>query len=287
MITVALESLHDFEEWRIHARTLIGADVPPSDILWYAPGAAPSLFADTVCPPAISGTEVSRPVVSRLARPITVPAAFIDLARHVICHRDEERFARLYGLLWRMQSVRGLIANSMDDDVRWLRARAKNIHRDVHKMHAFVRFRKVGQGDGREAFAAWFEPEHYIMDLTASFFVKRFYAMDWSIITPHRRAIWQGEKLSLGQGGEKSEVPANDIIEDEWRTYYASIFNPARVKIQAMQSEMPKKYWKNLPEAQCISPLLQQAKIREQQMRENALQSANPRAAKWQNNSAI
>jgi uracil-DNA glycosylase len=86
-----------------------------------------------------------------------------------------------------MQQARGSVANSIDDDVRWLRDRAKTIHRDIHKMHAFVRFRKVGEkvgenvgaGDRREACAAWFEPVHYIMDLTASFFVKRFYAMNW------------------------------------------------------------------------------------------------------------
>jgi uracil-DNA glycosylase len=59
------------------------------------------------------------------------------------------------------------------------------------------------------------------------------------------------------------------------------------VKIQATQSEIPKKYWKNLPDAQCITPLLQQAKTREKQVRENALQSANSRAAKWQNNSGV
>ncbi|MGO7668145.1 DUF4130 domain-containing protein, partial [Rhizobium ruizarguesonis] len=32
------------------------------------------------------------------------------------------------------------------------------------------------------------------------------------------------------------------MFDDLWRTYYASIFNPARLKLKAMQAEMPKKY---------------------------------------------
>jgi DNA polymerase len=41
--------------------------------------------------------------------------------------------------------------------------------------------------------------------------------------------------------------------------YYASIFNPARLKTKAMQKEMPKKYWRNLPEASMIKPLIEGA----------------------------
>jgi uracil-DNA glycosylase family protein len=36
-------------------------------------------------------------------------------------------------------------------------------------------------------------------------------------------------------------------------------FNPAHVKVHAMQAEMPKKYWRNLPEAAVIPTLLQDA----------------------------
>ncbi len=277
MILVELKSRHDFAEWRDKARGLLRIGAHPCEVVWQAPGIPHSLFGQS---PDADGKRVAS------GHMISVPNAFIDLASHVICHRDEARFGRLYQLLWRLQSSRGLIANNIDDDVRWLRARAKSIHRDLHKMHAFVRFRKVGEEAGREAFASWFEPDHYITDLAAPFFVKRFHGMDWSIITPDRRAIWYNGTLALSEGGHKSEVPDDDVIEDQWRTYYGSIFNPARVKIHAMQSEMPKKYWKNLPEADCITPLLQQARERVTRMQTNELQPANPRAEKWQMNSA-
>ena len=57
----------------------------------------------------------------------------------------------------------------------------------------------------------------------------------------------------------KSDAPSEDRLEETWLTYYASIFNPARLKTKAMQSEMPKKYWKNLPEAVLIPQLIEQA----------------------------
>jgi DNA polymerase len=57
----------------------------------------------------------------------------------------------------------------------------------------------------------------------------------------------------------KSEAPSADRLEETWRSYYASIFNPARLKVQAMQKEMPRKYWRNLPEASLIKPLIEGA----------------------------
>jgi DNA polymerase len=53
-----------------------------------------------------------------------------------------------------------------------------------------------------------------------------------------------------------------DPADALWLTYYASIFNPARVKVKAMQAEMPKKYWKNLPEAALIPELVASAQAR-------------------------
>ena len=55
---------------------------------------------------------------------------------------------------------------------------------------------------------------------------------------------------------DKKQAPDSDALEDLWKSYYKSIFNAARVKVKAMQSEMPKKYWKNLPEAEIIESLI-------------------------------
>ena len=77
---------------------------------------------------------------------------------------------------------------------------AKAVRRDLHKMHAFVRFRRV-DGEDRERFVAWFEPEHFILEATAPFFVDRFRALDWTILTPIGSVHWDGERLAFGPPG--------------------------------------------------------------------------------------
>jgi uracil-DNA glycosylase len=189
------------------------------------------------------------------------------LARQVVAHRDVGRFAKLYTLLWRLQTTPGLLENPADADVVAVNGLAKSVGRDCHKMKAFVRFREVPGLNHRKAFTAWFEPDHYIVELTAPFFARRFADMDWQISTPHGIAVFINGALScLPPDGQRHATA--DITEDLWRTYYANIFNPARLKVKAMESEMPRKYWKNLPEAALIPELIAGAAQRAQRMRD-------------------
>jgi len=90
--------------------------------------------------------------------------------------------------------------------------------------------------------------------------------MRWSILTPELSIHWDGGTLSEGPGTAKADAPQGDPVEAVWKTYYASIFNPARVKIGAMLKEMPKKYWKNMPETALIGELVKGAQARESEM---------------------
>ena len=158
-----------------------------------------------------------------------------------------------------------LIGDRADPLLRRLEEMAKAVRRDMHKMRAFVRFREVGSADGAR-FVAWFEPNHHIVRLNAGFFVRRFAAMRWSILTPELSVHWDGERLTEGPGATKADAPQGDPVEDAWRTYYASIFNPARLKIGAMLKEMPRRYWKNMPETALVPELIAGAQAREAKM---------------------
>lgn len=259
MRTVQLKALNDFAEWRAAARQLLAAGVPPHEVVWTEPAAEADLFSPTAQPPAAAAA--SRPVG-------VVPQGFIAAAEAAVCHRDPGRFALLYRLLWRLQKDRNVLSNLSDVDVAKLNRRAAAVRREVHRMHAFVRFRSLAASNGRERFAAWFEPGHYVLERAAPFFVRRFSARDWAILTPYRSAVWDGETLAFGPGANRADVPAEDAQESAWRTYFAAIFNPARLNTTAMRVEMPVRYWRNLPEASVIPTLIAEAPARRDEMLE-------------------
>jgi uracil-DNA glycosylase family protein len=140
------------------------------------------------------------------------------------------------------------------------------VRRDIHKMKAFVRFRPVRNAVGEPVHIAWFEPEHYIVAATAPFFIRRFAQMRWAIMTPDLCVQWDGHQLTYSSGAQRGDAPEADAGESLWLTYYAHIFNPARLKLAMMRKEMPRKYWPNLPEAALISGLTAQAITRSGQM---------------------
>ncbi|MFN4019033.1 MAG: UdgX family uracil-DNA binding protein [Erythrobacter sp.] len=268
---VHLPAPDDFAFWRARARGLIQCDVPPDRVSWIEPGGADDLFASDG--PARS--EKRLPVPPADAPPVRASQRFLTVARSAALHSDPARFGLLYRVLWRLQRNPRLMEDKADPEVRRLEALAKSVRRDAHKMHAFVRFREVSQEDGAPHYVAWFEPDHHIVRAEAAFFMRRFANMRWSILTPRGSVHWDGETMREGPPARREDASGGDPVEALWRSYYASIFNPARLKVGAMLSEMPKKYWKNLPEAALIPQLIAGA-----QAREAAMVAAGARAAR-------
>lgn len=244
---------------------MLAEGVSPREILWEAEA---GLFASSVV---------------REEPPMTlkVPAAFVEMAQSVACHCDPSRWGLLYQILWRIirGGERNLLAIASDPDVVKTRLLEKGVHREIHKMHAFVRFRLIDTDaeTSRERYAAWFEPEHFIVEAAAPFFKKRFANMDWSIFTPKGCAHWNGERLTFTAGIAANPIDSPDALEAAWRTYYRSIFNPARLKVKMMQQEMPKRYWKNLPEADLIEELIEGSKRRVHDMLAEEPRPVKPR----------
>ena len=257
MQSVMLEALNDFDEWRGKARELLRAGVAPEDVLWGDSQSEPELFGKTQ--QEIQHAGQNYPVGA-------VPPAFMALAPLVLCHSDPERFGLLSRLLWRLQTDRSVMEIASDPDLVRLTRMASAVRRESHKMKAFVRFKAIVDDSGLERFAAWFEPDHYVLEMTAPFFERRFTGMMWAIVTPYRSAYWDGVSLAFGDGGTRADVPEDDAVEEDWKTYFASIFNPARLKVAMMKSEMAVKYWRNLPEAELIAPLIRGAREAEQAM---------------------
>src|SRR5262245_49600314 len=110
---IILDSETDFDGWRTAARALALSDVKPSDVTWCVADDAPELFEPTTPPLALpEGT-------------FNVPAKFVELAEAAILHRNPERFALLYRLLWRLRNHHDLLELATDPDVGEISAMAK------------------------------------------------------------------------------------------------------------------------------------------------------------------
>ena len=266
MIRVDLPRFGRFEAWRNAARQLASARIDPAETTWAEADAAPDLFGADPLPP--SGSH-----------PVTATADFLTLARTVASHSDPERWAILYSALIRAQTDRQFLSNPADPMVDRLNRMAKSVRRDIHKMHAFVRFHELPSDGARRSFGAWFQPEHPILEAGTPFFAKRFADMDWLIATPEGIARFTGHEIAYEPPAPRPDLPP-DASHDLWQTYFANIFNPARIKTQAMRSEMPVKYWKNLPETALIPQMLADAPRRVQAMREAGASDAPARAAR-------
>jgi probable DNA metabolism protein len=249
-ITLRIDPPDDLDRFRAMARRLLAAGLAPENVGW-TDDDAPALFSEELP----NGQAA-----------INVPREFPTLARAVACHRDPRRWSLLYQAVWRFaQGERALLQNAADPLVHALHRMEKSVRHDSHRMTAFVRFRSVTDETG-ERFIAWHEPRHRVLRMTADFFIDRFAAMRFSILTPDLTLCWDGEIACFTPGLTRADALSGDCVEAWWQRYYAAIFNPARLNPKLMQSHMPAHFWRNLPEARLIASLVNEAGARTERM---------------------
>src|SRR5512140_226972 len=100
---ITLQNETDFDGWRQAARALVLGGIKPEDVMWSVKGEE-ELFGSGERPPqSASSTET-----------FSVSARFVELAKIAILHRDRERFAVLYRLLWRLRCNHDLLDVATD-----------------------------------------------------------------------------------------------------------------------------------------------------------------------------
>ena len=210
MHLIILDHETDFDGWRRAARALALNGMPPSEVAWRM-------------------REASEPAATALEAPhdtFSVPAKFIELAKRAILHRDPNRFALLYRLLWRLCSHHDLLTESGDPDVAEVLSMADAVHRDIERMQTQLRFREFGR-EQKAHYVAWFAPAHRIVTAAAPFFASRYADMPWSILSPDACAHWDGHAVTITPG--ITETPDSNRLEETWQRYCADVFDPAQL----------------------------------------------------------
>jgi DNA polymerase len=136
---------------------------------------------------------------------------------------------------------------------------AKAVRREIHDMHAYVRFRERNAEAGPPRFVAWFEPQHEVLAQVADHFRQRMGGATWMIATPGATVMWDGAELHFAGAMLRGPADIEDGGEALWLTYYRSIFNPARVNAPLLRQHIPSRFWKNLPEGAVVPELVSSA----------------------------
>lgn len=192
-----LASEIDLAGFREEARSLLANQVPPDQVDWLtAPNS--DQFTDAVPADGKGSRHVPRAAMA------IVPASFLRLCEIVVLHRDPQRFALLYRLLWRLVHEPGLRSNPIDPDMLAAQQMGQSVRRDLHKMKAFLRLRPVDDENGQQwpLHLGWCEPAHHIVEAGAPWFVRRFTQQRWAILTHQRSVRWTpaSERLEFGPG---------------------------------------------------------------------------------------
>jgi probable DNA metabolism protein len=268
---VRLQSEVDVDGFRSNTRRLVAQGIEPDDVSWLIDTASEVDLFNEASPSEPSVDPQPATQISN-AEALRLPSTIVGIFESAALHSDADRHHLLYRLIWRLVHEPQLRDDPLDADRLQAERMARAVRRDIHKMTAFVRFRPLATpsaDDWRIAHVAWFEPIHHIVRAAAPFFARRFAQMRWAILTPECSVRWDGERLAFGPGASRDQAPPADAAEQLWLTYYESIFNPARLKLSMMQKEMPRRYWRNLPEATLIHSLAAGSAQRSGQMIEH------------------
>ncbi len=226
------------------------------------------------CEPAGLAPATSEPTGGRFGAPVVArpDPGEAEGARQGLERRAPGLVARLHHAwlserpgvdLTLLRLVRAVAAEGPEamHDWRFLPARtaeqlARRVQREVHRMHAFVRFERR---DG-DRWVAPIRPEYHVLPLLEEHFAARYPAMRWALLDVRRRLALVhtpvAERAAGAPACHVAPAPAVDApdAEDEaryqamWRTYIRAVDIPARRNPALHHRHVPKRYCPYLTE---------------------------------------
>lgn len=203
-----------------------------------------------------------------------------------IVHTDEQKATRVYKGLQLKLSTRSLhnlyrcflseekqIENTMLAYMRYVFAKkysvendysnpavlaisqtAKKVHRESHRMEAFVRFQLAKDG----LYYSIVSPDFNVLPLVQKHFARRYADQRWLIYDSARKYgiyynLQQVEMVNLLFTEDSQNTRAicdekEELYQRLWQQYFSSVNIAARKNMKLHIQHMPKRYWKYLTE---------------------------------------
>jgi len=146
-------------------------------------------------------------------------------------------------------------------DVLILQQINKKVHREKHRMEAFVRFQLTKD----QLYYCLIQPEYNVLPLVSKHFKNRYADQRWLIYDSRRKYglyydLNTVEEVQLNFKTDMNDTNAVKNICDEkeelyqqlWCTYFSSVNIAARRNMKLHIQHMPKRYWRYLTEKKNI-----------------------------------
>ncbi|MFK8162962.1 MAG: TIGR03915 family putative DNA repair protein [Lewinella sp.] len=158
-----------------------------------------------------------------------------------------------------MESEADVRQDAGDNKIRQLQRLDQQMGREVHRMHAFVRFQETPDG----MFVALINPDFNCLPLLGDHFAARYPAMEWLIYDTKRHygLHWNTTNkkasfitLDTNHDGHlrqlSTEMLANTETDyqDLWNIYFKAVDIPERRNMKLHLQHVPKRYWRYLTE---------------------------------------
>ncbi len=180
---------------------------------------------------------------------------------HVFLSEDAERELLIFRYVdLALRAGRDIADNYADATVRRVQRLAQQMFREKHRMEAFVRFEKTGDG----LFHATVAPDFDVLPLIAPHFTKRYADQRW-LIYDRRRGYGLYYDLACtdvvrfentAPAPASAGVAATVLDEREplfqllWQAYFDHVNIPERKNLKLHRRHMPLRYWQYLSEKQ-------------------------------------
>jgi probable DNA metabolism protein len=150
----------------------------------------------------------------------------------------------------------GMEQNFASVSVRQVARISQQVHREKHRMEAFVRFQRTVDG----LFVSTIDPDFNVLPLISDHFRNRYADQRWVIYDTRRRYgiyfdLQEVMDVSFADSTIGSgNLPAHALAETEdtyqalWQAYFDHVNIPARKNLKLQLRQLLRRYWKYLPE---------------------------------------
>lgn len=149
-----------------------------------------------------------------------------------------------------------VLQNYADDQILEISKINKSIGREVHRMHAFVRFEKLKD----EVYFSKIEPDFNVLPLIVKHFKDRYQDQKWMIFDLKRHyGVFYDLKTTEFFYPEEDHIynfkKTESLLHEEeiryqklWQRYFFKTNIPERKNLRLHHKSLPKRYWKYLTE---------------------------------------